>query len=163
MLVDRSTDPPSRSWSAKTAIALELFLSVGALGGGAALMLGPRGEILPLPLSALAGSPFHSYFVPGLILFVVLGLTPLAAAGLAWLRHPLAPLAASVVGVALLTWIAVQIAVIGYSNSPPLQPFYLLLGACITVVGLVWLTTSMRRGQGSTSRWPRWRSFARGP
>jgi hypothetical protein len=33
----------------------------------------------------------------------------------------------------------VEIGVIGYTNDPPLQPFYLILGAAITVVGLVWL------------------------
>jgi hypothetical protein len=120
------------------AVALELFLSIGALGGGGALMLGPRGEILPLPLAALRGSPFDTYFVPGLILFGALGLGSLVAARLAWLGHPMAPVAASVVGVVLLIWIAVEIAVIGYSNEPPLQPFYLLLGAAITTVGLTW-------------------------
>jgi hypothetical protein len=124
---------------ARTALALDILLSLGALGGGAALMLGPRGEILPLPLSALRGSPFDTYFVPGLILFAILGLGPLAAAGLVWLRHPLAPLATCVVGVALLIWLAVEIAIIGYSDNPPLQPFYLLLGVAITVVGLTWL------------------------
>jgi hypothetical protein len=36
-------------------------------------MLAPRGEVMPLPLSALAGSPFDTYLVPGLILFGVLG------------------------------------------------------------------------------------------
>jgi hypothetical protein len=119
-------------------VALELFLSVGALGGGGALMLGSRGEIIPLPLLALKGSPFDTYFAPGLILFLVLGLGPLAAAQLAWRRHRLAPIAALGVGVALLIWMAVEIAIVGYSNSPPLQPFYLLLGAVITSVGLGW-------------------------
>lgn len=102
-------------------------------------MLGPRGEILPLPLSALQGSPFESYLIPGLILFSILGLGPLAAALLVWRRHPLAPLAASVVGVALLVWVAVQIAIIGYSNERALQPLYLLVGAALTAVGLSWL------------------------
>jgi hypothetical protein len=64
---------------AKAAVSLEVFLSVGALGGGLALMLGPRGEIIPLPVSALRGSPFETYFAPGLILFCALGLGPLAA------------------------------------------------------------------------------------
>jgi hypothetical protein len=62
---------------AKAAVSLEILLSVGALGGGGALMLGARGEIIPLPLSALTGSPFETYFVPGLILFCVLGVGPL--------------------------------------------------------------------------------------
>jgi hypothetical protein len=126
---------------AKVAVALEVFLSAGALGGGLALMLGPRGEIIPLPLSALQGSPFETYFAPGLILFGVLGLAPLAAALIAWRRHPLAPIATLGVGVALLFWMAVEIAIVGYSNHPPLQPFYVLLGAAITGVGLGWQVT----------------------
>jgi hypothetical protein len=135
--------PNSRSLSrfAKAAVSLEVFLGVGALGGGGALMLGPRGQIIPLPLSALQGSPFETYFVPGLILFCALGLGPLAAALLAWIRHPLAPIAALGVGLALLIWMAVEIAIVGYSNNPPLQPFYLLLGAAITGVGLGWRLT----------------------
>ncbi len=146
MQLNPSTPPLSRL--AKTAGALEVFLSVGALGGGAALMLGPRGEILPLPMSLLTNSPFESYFMPGLILFVILGLGPIAAAGLIWLRHPLAPLAASGIGIALLVWLAVQIAIVGYSNSPPLQPFYLLVGAAITLVGLRWLAVGGGLHQG---------------
>ena len=129
----------SRSRLAKAAAALEVFLGFGALGGGGALMLGSRGEIIPLPLSALKGSPFETYFVPGLILFVVLGLGPLVAALLVWLRHPRAPLAAIGTGLALLIWLAVEIVIVGYTNNPPLQPFYLLLGTAITVVGLGWL------------------------
>jgi hypothetical protein len=146
----RSQSRPSLRRLAKAAIALEVLLSVGAAGGGAALMLGPRGQIIPLPLSALQGSPFDSYFMPGLVLFGILGLGPLCAAALAWLRHPLAPLAATAVGVALLAWLAVEIAIIGYTNNPPLQPFYLVLGVAITVTGLAWLAevapAALRRG-----------------
>jgi len=64
----------SLSRFAKAAVSLEVFLSFGALGGGGALILGPRGEIIPLPLSVLKGSPFKTYFAPGLILFCALGL-----------------------------------------------------------------------------------------
>ncbi len=102
-------------------------------------MIAPRGELSPQPVSALSGSPFDSYFVPGLILFTVLGLGPFGAAMLGWARHPLAPFAAVAVGGALLIWLAVEIAIVGYTNDPPLQPFYLLLGAATTVVALLWL------------------------
>jgi hypothetical protein len=124
---------------ATTAIVLDLFLGVGALGGGAALMVGPQGEIIPLPVSALTGSPFANYFVPGAILFVMLGIAPLAAAVLTWRRHRVAPLMAFVVGAVLLTWLVVQIAIIGYSNNPPLQAMYLALGISMTLLGLSWL------------------------
>ncbi len=124
---------------AKAAIALDLFLAIGAFGGGLALMLGPRGEIIPLKVATLSGSPFDTFFVPGLVLFVVLGFGPLAAAALAWLRQPLAPVATIVVGAGLLPWLAVEIVIVGYASDPPLQPFYLLVGAVITVIGLGWL------------------------
>jgi hypothetical protein len=131
--------PPPLSRLAKVSIALEVLLGIGALGGGLVLVAAPRGEIMPLPLSALAGSPFETYLGPGIILFTVLGLGPLAAAGLALRRHPLAPFAAFVVGTALLIWVAVEIAIIGYSNEPPLQAIYLGLGAAIALVALGWL------------------------
>jgi CHASE2 domain-containing sensor protein len=124
---------------AKAAVALEMLLSIGALGGGLVLVIAPRGEIMPLPLSALAGSPFDTYLVPGLILFGVLGLGPLVAARLAWVRHPLAPTAALVVGVGLLIWVAVEVAIIGYSNEPPLQAIYGILGVAIVLVAGRWL------------------------
>ena len=137
MQSDRTRHPLSRV--AKGALALEVVLSIGALGGGLILMLAPRGEILPLPLSALAGSPFDTYFVPGLILFGVLGFGPLIAARLAWLRHPLAPTSAFVVGAGLLIWVSVEIAIIGYSNEPPLQAIYGILGVAIVLVAIRWL------------------------
>jgi hypothetical protein len=137
MQFDRTRQPLSRI--AKSALALEVLLSIGALGGGLILMLAPRGEIMPLPLSALAGSPFDTYFMPGLILFGVLGLGPLVAARLVWLRHPLAPAAAFVVGAALVTWVGVEVAIIGYSNEPPLQAIYMSLGVAILLVAIRWL------------------------
>ena len=137
MQFDRTRQPLSRI--AKSALALEVLLSIGALGGGLVLMLAPRGEIMPLPLSALAGSPFDTYFMPGLILFGVLGLGPLVAARLVWLRHPLAPAAAFVVGAALVTWVGVEVAIIGYSNEPPLQAIYMGLGVAILLVAIRWL------------------------
>lgn len=103
-------------------------------------MLGSRVETIPFPVSALKGSPFEAYFVPGLMLFCVLGLGPLAAALLAWHRDPLEPIAAFGVGVSLLIWMAVEIAIVGYSNKPPLQPFYIPLGAVITNHELSWGT-----------------------
>lgn len=157
--------PPASSRSpfellAKLALALDILLSVGALAGGAALMLGPRGEIMPLPLSALKGSPFDTYFVPGLVLFGILGVGPLVAARLVWLRHRLAPLATILVGIVLLVWLAVEIAIVGYSDRPPLQPFYLLLGATIAIVGLIWqarhdagLLGTRTRSTGDFTRW----------
>jgi hypothetical protein len=130
---------------AMVAIALEVLLGIGAVGGGIALMAGPNGEILPLPVSALTGSPFANYFAPGAILFAILGLGPLAAAIIAWRRHPVAPFLALAVGGALLIWLGVEIVIVGYSGHPPLQAGYLGLGVLITLVGACWLGQTRRR------------------
>ena len=56
---------------------LLLFLSLGALFGGGALMLDPTGELLQMPVTMLKGSPFNDFLIPGLILFTILGIFPL--------------------------------------------------------------------------------------
>lgn len=52
------------------------FLGLGALGGGGVLAVSPSGQLMGMPLSMLAGSPFHSFLIPGLLLFTVLGVAP---------------------------------------------------------------------------------------
>jgi len=88
---------------------------------------GTRGEILPLPVSALAGSPFADYSVPGAILFIVIGLGPLAAAVLTWRRHRLAPLlACATAGLDHLARRRDRYR--GLQQQTPLQALYLALG-----------------------------------
>ena len=58
-------------------VFLLAFLGLGAIGGGGALLISPSGKLLGgLPLSILKNSPFTDFLVPGIILFVVLGLIP---------------------------------------------------------------------------------------
>jgi len=60
-----------------------LFQAVSGLVGGTGRVLDPTGASLGLPTDWLAGSPFGSYLIPGIILFTVLGLYPVAA----WFCH----------------------------------------------------------------------------
>jgi len=58
-------------------LLLLAFLALSAIGGGAALIISPSGKLLGgLPLSILKNSPFTDFLIPGIILFVVLGLFP---------------------------------------------------------------------------------------
>jgi hypothetical protein len=128
-------------------IVVQVFLALGALAGGAALVASPRGGIIKLPLSDLQGSPFNDFLIPGLILFVVLGVGPLVVA-LTLLRRPRsAALAAAnpfrgcywgwtasgVIGVGLVIWIAVEALIVPYSF---LQPFYGAVGVAIIALTL---------------------------
>ena len=58
-------------------IGLHIFLAAGALYGGGSLIISPDGSLLGLPGDWLSGTPFHSYLIPGFILFILLGLLPL--------------------------------------------------------------------------------------
>jgi predicted CoA-binding protein len=86
------------------------FGALNAFAGGWYGLTGARG----VPKEWLARSPFSDYFVPGLILFVVVGGALLAAAiavFAAWRRARLLVLLASAI---VLGWLIVQLSIIGY-------------------------------------------------
>ena len=58
-------------------VTLLAVLGSGAIFGGGVLIVSPTGALIGMPLSMLASSPFHSFLIPGLLLFVVLGICPL--------------------------------------------------------------------------------------
>ncbi len=58
-------------------ITLLAFLGLGAIGGGAVLIISPSGKLMGMPLSMLNPSPFSNFLIPGIILFLVLGVIPL--------------------------------------------------------------------------------------
>ncbi len=106
-------------------------LPLGAFGGGWYGISGAKG----VPAEWLAGSPFTNYFIPGLISFIVVGGSFLAAAiaVVARLRHArLTTLAASVI---LLIWIATQVAIIGHKSW--LQPTMAAYGVVVLVLALL--------------------------
>lgn len=128
---------------ARVAMLLEIFLGLGALFGGGALMLAPDGHLLGMPTTLLAGSPFTSFLAPGIILFTLVGLAPLLAAALTVRRQAIAPLAAVAVGVTLIGWVSVEMVELAGLGSLA-WAFYLVLGACIAAVGVAWWRSSMR-------------------
>lgn len=56
---------------------LILFLSVGAIYGGGSLIVSPSGSLLKMEESWLEKLPFPDFLIPGIILFLFLGIFPL--------------------------------------------------------------------------------------
>ncbi|HET7421253.1 MAG TPA: hypothetical protein VFL27_12820 [Candidatus Dormibacteraeota bacterium] len=135
------TDKPPLPRIARVTAGLEVLVGVGAMFGGGALVLGPDGHLLSMPTSILAGSPFHDYLIPGLILFSVIGVGPIVAAALTLLRASIAPYAAIASGAALIGWIAIEMVMLVNWGSLAWS-FYLLLGASIVGAGLWWRSTT---------------------
>jgi hypothetical protein len=96
-----------------------------------------------MPTALLAGSPFPSYLVPGIILFTFVGVAPLVAAAITFRRHPIAPLAAIAVGLTLIGWVSVEMVVLAGLGSLA-WTLYLVLGACIATIGVAWWRSSIR-------------------
>lgn len=90
--------------------ALLAFLALNAFGGGYYGMAGAEG----VPLELLEGSPFSSYFFPSLILFLVVGGVSLFASIAVFARFRFDRKAAFLTVLVVFTWLAVQLAIIGY-------------------------------------------------
>jgi hypothetical protein len=139
-----STMPrPAKSvrWGTLTAVAG--FNAVSAVGGAIAIFLT---DGLGMPKSFLTGSPFDSFFLPGLILLVIVGGTQVLAALLLLLRRPLSLFWAAFAGFTMVTWILVETAIIGGFSG--LQALYYLSGVAelmlvLALLGIVaWLPRS---------------------
>jgi len=68
------TDTKPRPITIYILLILLAFQALSGLFGGAALVLDPSGSSIRLPLSLLEGSPFGNFLIPGIILFLVLGI-----------------------------------------------------------------------------------------
>jgi len=112
---------------------LLLFVAINAFAGGYYGLSGAK----DVPIEWLKGSPFHSYFIPSLILFVCVGGSALFAAIAVFRRHRIARKAAFLCGVIILLWLAVQAAIIGYVSW--MQPTTAL--AAILILLLTWKLT----------------------
>ena len=113
--------------------ALHLFVGAGALFGGLAGMLNPD-EPLGIPNSLLDGSPFSNYFVPSLILFVVIGLGHIFSAITAKLHSKHQGYITSIFSWALMIWIVVQCLIIDTVDF--LHVLYFGLGLCGAALGM---------------------------
>ncbi len=58
---------------------LILFISAGAIYGGGSLILSPDGSLLKMEQAWHEMLPFPDYLIPGIILFLFLGIFPLTA------------------------------------------------------------------------------------
>jgi hypothetical protein len=89
------------------------LLAFGALNAFAGGYYGMAGAE-DVPKEWLEGSPFDDYFFPGLVLFVVVGGSFLAAAIAVFAELRIARNAALAAGAIVLGWLVVETAIIGY-------------------------------------------------
>jgi len=114
-------------------VVLLLVNGISAVVAGAMLAYTPDGTSLEMPLSWLDHSPFSSYRIPGLILFSVIGLGSLVAAGVVMLQRKYTGRFPQVAGGALIVWIIVQMIML--RTVLPIQITFLIIGILIVWLG----------------------------
>lgn len=127
-------------------ILLAALVAATALPVGAMLVVAPDGHLLQAPTSLLlAGLPFTTFLIPGLLLVVVVGAGALAVLVAQLLRARAAPAITTAYGVVLMGWIVVQVAVT--HGGHPLQAITFAAGAALVLLGgerdwLAWVATN---------------------
>jgi hypothetical protein len=124
------------------------FLSLNGLGGGIVFMIKPDGSMMGMNLDWLAKTPFQSFLIPGICLFLMNGIFPLIAlVGLIGRKENRVFNKANVFrdkhwswtftlysGVITITWIIIQQLITNYFI---LQPIISALGLIIIVFSLM--------------------------
>ncbi|MCQ1531200.1 hypothetical protein [Lutispora saccharofermentans] len=84
------------------------FVGVGALFGGMLGITDPYGVSFGMSTELLRRGPFTSFLIPGLFLFIVIGLGHLAAFVFVKRRMKLHPYISGAAGCILMAWIMIQ-------------------------------------------------------
>jgi hypothetical protein len=121
------------------AIAVLAVLAGGGLYGGVAFLARPDGSALGMEADMLPSWLPGDYALPGAFLLAAFAAAPVVAIVLLRTAPARGWLATGAIGVVLLAWMAVQIAIIGL-EFPALQLTFVAVGAALAALGwLGWL------------------------
>lgn len=112
-------------------LVLTSFITLTALPAGMLLMLQPDGSSLELSMSLLTGTPFHDFFIPGLVLALIVGGCSLVSLFLIMTNNSQAYKIALTGGVVLILWIIGELILMPYYHW--LQGLYLAIGILIAL------------------------------
>jgi len=118
---------------------------ISGLAGGYGLLSDVSGKAVGMSTELLKDSPFLNFLIPGLALFILIGLFSLIAAYMVLRQSKAAPAFCIIEGLMLITWLIVQILSI--------QQFHILqaIYACIAIA-LVWAGLSLRNISANPTR-----------
>lgn len=112
-------------------LVLTAFITLTALPGGMLLMMEPGGGSIGLTVQLLSNTPFHDFFIPGLVLALIVGGSSLVSLFLVMNESPLSYKVAMLSGIILVVWILAELAFIPYYHW--LQGFYLAIGVLVAL------------------------------
>jgi len=113
----------------------QAFNGLSGLLGGFMLISDPSGSNISLNLEWLEGTPFPNFLIPGIVLFLFIGLGNVVGAGFTIFKKANAGLIGAIFGLILMIWIVFQVLWIGYQDF--LQPLYFSAGMLQAVLGFL--------------------------
>ena len=119
------------------AIILLIFLGISAIFGGGAFIIDPSGELLQMPISLLEYSPFNSFLVPGLILFLFNGVSSIVIAILVIRKSWFYAEFVILQGIVQDVWIVVQLLMI--QSISVLHYIFFTVGSLLIISGVILL------------------------
>jgi len=123
-------------------IFMLFFTGITAGISGFMLMYDPSGKPLRMNVSVLDGSPFDSFFIPGIILFLFIGISSILIAFSVINDHSYSTKLIFFQGLAMLCWIVVQIIMI--KQFFYLQLIYFLIGFALSYIGYYGISNKSR-------------------
>lgn len=128
---------------------IQIFVAIGALPAGYAMITDPSGKSLGMTTDMLAGSHFHNFLVPGIFLFTVNGIFHLVAGILSIKKKKYTWLPGTALGIALIIWITVQVFSVNMSSF--LQPLFFIIGIAEIALSLWIRKISFKEPTGKRS------------
>lgn len=128
-----TNDTPNKKRTGIITSIFQAFNGLSALAGGFGLMSDPSGQALAMKTTWLQGTPFSSFLIPGIVLFIVNGLGNSVGFIITIKKNKYAGHVATLFGGIMMVWIISQVAWIGYMSF--LQPLYFSTGLLQLVFG----------------------------
>jgi len=112
---------------------LLLFNGIAATYGGLNFILHPDGSSLHISTKWLETTPFHNYFIPGIILFIANGICSFLVFITLIMKNPNFAGFAMLQGVILTGWILIQIVMLQFVE--PLHLWMVGVGVALIITG----------------------------
>lgn len=119
----------------KMIIGLHWLVGVGAAAGASGVLIDPSGKTMGVPLEILQYSPFADFLIPGLFLFIVLGIGNIVAAVLTMKSVKYITYVNCILAGILVLWIIIQCIML--RDIVALHVIFFLIGVLQGILGLL--------------------------
>jgi hypothetical protein len=116
-------------------LVFQAFNGLSGLLGGFMLIKDPTGVSLHMKMEWLQGTPFSTFLIPGIILFLLNGIGNVIGFWISFKKKANAGSIGAVFGAIMMIWITTQVILIGYKDF--LQPLYFSTGLFQMILGLI--------------------------